>query len=519
VGKPHRSARRVVGGRGAHRLTRALVALAVLAGSCGLIALGSPARSRAQDLPPERDPIESSRYSIDLYEGPVLSGTRMSGLAGSYVAIAEDTDGSFQNPASPALRSAHSFREFDYGLGVGVTFPFFVRDFFNSGPTGSTRRYDDTEFFFVAPSLNLQFDRLGLGLNVRGQSYRLGDSEAPDSDNDGELRAQFFKIDAQIAYQFVDGQLILGAGGRIFVQRVIAGPGAFVNNRPLYTSTGFGLEAGALWRPNEQHYRLGLAFRSTIETTPNPSPGIESGDDDLVVGENFFLPRSIVLPWELDLGAAYQFGSRPFNPRWVSVEEVIAVDLRKFQARRIARERDTFERMRLARTQPGVDLEERLQEILEDRDRQEESDQDALDALRDRVVREMRSEFRRQERRYVLVTGSVLFTGRTANGVGVESFLQQEVQRSGEKIVLSPRLGVETEAWPNRLKTRAGVYLEPSRFSRGDTRLHATLGFDVRLFAWNVFHLWPDDYIWQASGAVDLARDYFVWSVALGGWY
>ena len=42
---------------------------------------------------------------------------------------------------------------------------------------------------------------------------------------------------------------------------------------------------------------------------------------------------------------------------------------------------------------------------------------------------------------------------------------------------------------------------------------------DVSLFKWNVFGLWPDDYRWQLTTALDFARAYGSWSVGIGGWY
>jgi hypothetical protein len=122
-------------------------------------------------------------------------------------------------------------------------------------------------------------------------------------------------------------------------------------------------------------------------------------------------------------------------------------------------------------------------------------------------------------RRYYLLTTDLWFNGRVTNGVGVESFLFQTVQRSGESITISPRLGFETEVWPSRMKLRAGTYLEPSRFANSTARVHGTLGFDLSVLKWNVFGLWPDDYRWQISAALDLARAYASFSFGIGGWY
>ncbi|HKO91124.1 MAG TPA: hypothetical protein VJU61_08230, partial [Polyangiaceae bacterium] len=62
-------------------------------------------------------------------------------------------------------------------------------------------------------------------------------------------------------------------------------------------------------------------------------------------------------------------------------------------------------------------------------------------------------------------------------------------------------------------------YLEPSRFATSHSRLHGTLGADIRLFRWNVFGLWPDDFNWQIGGSLDVAHNYLSWGVSLAGWY
>ena len=54
----------------------------------GLVTLAAMTRAQAQ-LPPEGQPIRTNRYSIDLFQGPVLASTRVTGLAGAFVAMAE----------------------------------------------------------------------------------------------------------------------------------------------------------------------------------------------------------------------------------------------------------------------------------------------------------------------------------------------------------------------------------------------------------------------------------------------
>ena len=78
---------------------------------------------------------------------------------------------------------------------------------------------------------------------------------------------------------------------------------------------------------------------------------------------------------------------------------------------------------------------------------------------------------------------------------------------------------MEAGVIPEWLKLRAGSYLEPTRFETSTPRLHGTLGLDARLLMWNVFGLWPDDYVWRLGLGADAAARYFTWGLTIGGWY
>src|SRR6187402_946199 len=128
-------------------------------------------------------PITTSDYSLDLYQGPLFAGTRVTALGGAYVAIAEDVDGDLQNPAAPAVRPFFSYTHFDYWLGFGVTFPADLAnmDFFNSGSKTNVTNPPDA-FVFFTPALNLQFGNFGIGYSLALQQYTLSSAEPSDSD-------------------------------------------------------------------------------------------------------------------------------------------------------------------------------------------------------------------------------------------------------------------------------------------------------------------------------------------------
>jgi hypothetical protein len=465
-------------------------------------------------------PITTSSYSIDLYHGAVSAGNRVIGLGGAYVAIAEDVDGDLQNPAAPAVRPFFSIEHFDYWLGLGLTFPTGLTniDFFNSGSQTGFRGPSDAPIF-VTPALNLQWGSFGVGLTAELSNYGFDngvDAQPGPVDAEASLQVVLQTYHVQLAYSFLDGQLIAGVGVR-YLTMTLDGAVANGNDQTLFDTSGTGIEMGVVFRPNLRPYRLGAAFRTAIDTQPSFSRNLLPTVDGDIVATNgvatLYLPERVSLPWDVNVGGAYQIGKRPLNPVSRTVEEITERETLMYRLR--ALDRDEERQRRLAEAQSPSERAVVEQELA----REERLDTERLHRAYTNARKALADSFAEVGRTYVLLSASLLISGRVKDAVGVESFLDQTVNRSGAKVVFSPRVGAESEVWENRLKARGGVYLEPTRFDTSDPRVHGTLGMDLRLFRWNVFGLWPDDYMWQIGGSVDIARQYLTWGASIAGWY
>ncbi|HTV25277.1 MAG TPA: hypothetical protein VMG12_41570, partial [Polyangiaceae bacterium] len=465
------------------------------------------------------DPIATSAYSIDLYQGSVSAGNRVMGLGGAYVALAEDVDGDLQNPAAPAVRPFFSIENFDYWLGLGLTFPAGVSriDFFNSGSETGFRGSADEPIFFT-PALNLQWGTFGVGFTIEFSNYGFQNdaqsSVAQDMPASAALEAVLQTYHVQIANSFFDGQLIAGIGLRYLTMTLDAGLDSG-DTQTLFDTSGSGIEMGFVVRPNFQRYRIGAAFRTAIDTQPSFSRNLLPDErGDIVVpngGGMLFLPERVSLPWDVNVGAALQLGKRPLNPLSRTVQQVAERETLTFRLRQIDRDEERQRRLAEANTpSERAAVEHEL-------GREERFDSERLARAYEAARSALADSFAEVGRTYLLLTASLLVSGRVRDGVGVESFLDQKVNRSGASVVFSPRFGAEAEVWENRLKTRGGVYLEPTRFATSTPRMHGTLGVDLRLFRWDVFGLWPDDFMWQVGGSVDVARRYLTWGVSIGG--
>jgi hypothetical protein len=463
------------------------------------------------------DPIATSAYSIDLYQGSVSAGNRVIGLGGAYVALAEDVDGDLQNPAAPAVRPFFSIEHFDYWLGLGLTFPAGLSriDFFNSGSETGFRGASDEPIFFT-PALNLQWGTFGVGFTIEFSNYAFENDTQPVVDSGSTLEAVLQTYHVQVANSFFDGQLIAGVGLRYLTMTLDAGLDSG-DTQTLFDTSGSGLEMGFVFRPNFQPYRIGAAFRTAIDTQQGFSRNLlPNMQGDIVVtngSAGLYLPERVSLPWDVNIGGALQLGKRPLNPLSRTVQQVAEREALTFRLRQIDRDEERQRRLAEANTPSERAAVER------ELSREEQLDSERLERAYAAARRALADSFAEVGRTYLLLSMSLLVSGRVRDAVGVESFLDQVVNRSGASVVFSPRFGAEAEVWENRLKTRGGVYLEPTRFATSSPRAHATLGMDLRLFRWNVFGLWPDDFMWQVGGSVDVARRYLTWGVSIGGWY
>ncbi len=419
------------------------------------LALTLCAREGTAQLGAEGAPIDSSDYTIDFYTGPILDSSRNTGLAGSFSALSEGVGGYAVNPASVALRVPWSDTWFDWELDGSITLPSTLRNT-DFDNNGDTTVGNDAALYFTGGA-GIQLGELGFGLSFGMNSY-----ETTSLDADGVpqgLDVSFVTVNAVLGYVLGDGQLALGVGlGGQAVQLSRISPDGSL--RDLADITGTTLQLGATWAPTRISIRAGVAVRvapGTADTAPEGISPDENGDYRV---DNFMLPRRITVPAELQVAFATQLFRR-LNFGWHNP--------------------------RRPRREPV----------------------DPAEANAHRTLR----------RKRLLLSSALKITLPTKDGVGTDSFLLQRVERSGEKVSISPRLGVETEPIIDWLVVRAGSYYEPTRFPRSSARVHATAGAELHIpIVWNVFGLFDDDTSFRIGGAVDGAERYFSWSISAGVW-
>jgi hypothetical protein len=279
--------------------------------------------------------------------------------------------------------------------------------------------------------------------------------------------------------------------------------------------SGVGPELGVLYKPDDAPFRVGATVRAPVSAGNGGGPGTTTDAEGVTRTRSYVLPRSIVLPWELEAGIALQAGPRPLNPTWIdphehegavrtAIEE--ARDARSLEYGRILEA--TPERQYLARAAELATRERAIREVEDKR----------LEVEIAARLAERKARYANWPREKILVVSSLLVTGASSESVAVESFLDQRRERFGRYITVMPRIGVEAEPIVGWMRVRGGSYVEPSRFDFGTARQHFTAGADVKLFKFDVFGLF-DDMVWRASVAVDIAPRYSNWGLGIGAWH
>lgn len=489
-----------------------------------LLALAFASRAAHATLPAEGESILTNDYSIDVYQGPVLSANRVIGLGGAFVAIADGTEGQAINPAATAARTPYSYGHFDYDAAVGITFPSGIKntDFWNSGNRTELPKTEGLNFLFLNLALQLQFGRWGFGLSTDFQQYSLRRGVDPTAGAEkDQLLGRIAIGHLQIAHSFLKGQLLLGMGLRTTGLSVTKQEsGSFLGSQELFSTVGTGFETGFIWRPTDWQIRVGGAYRAGFNTRASPESTFVLYEDDLA--NRLYLPSRVTLPWDANVGFAAQLGPRPLNPRWIDPSSVLEPIRRYLEWRAHERERRLRDaEVALSPFETERERRRRLRKLRAELRAEEDLDDAEQARVEKDLVRRLRARYHAQARFFVLVTTSLMISGTVDNAVGIESMLDRTVQRSGERLSVSPHLGVETELWPNWLKVRGGLYVEPSRFESNQkgSRLHATFGLDQKVFGWDVFGAWPPDAEWRVGGSIDASRSYLSWGISIGMWH
>jgi hypothetical protein len=221
------------------------------------------------------------------------------------------------------------------------------------------------------------------------------------------------------------------------------------------------------------------------------------------------------MPWEAEVGLAYQLGPRPLNPGWEDPPQQEAYFRAQLVEERAARARAHAATIAAAAPEDRPALEKEF--AVEERAAEEADDRVSV-AASEHLHRIRKARYANWPRERIQILASVLFTGQSSNAVSVEGFMEQRIETVGRSLDVTPRFGVEGEPLPNRIVVRAGTYVEPSRYEAVAPRQHFTFGGDVRLIPLDFWGLFPEAE-WKVSVALDIAPRYTNAGFGIGLWH
>lgn len=471
----------------------------------GLVSLAPPAAAQA---------LKDNRYSVDIFQGPVLAPSDVIGIAGAYAGYAEGIAGMVANAAAPAVREPYNVSWLSWDVSPSISIPFNLfgqRDDFDNSGAGD---HAYTDFIYGTLGALIQAGPFGLGINAEIQRYAVAPLTAGARPTDVILG----KYHALAAFRLLGDQLMIGGGVRVATLSLSPH-----DQETSLTMIGAAPEFGVLVRPDWQSFRVGATVRLPVHGGELIGES-RSRPDGVKEAAGLVLPRDVVLPWEIELGAAVQVGPRPINPAWIDPHQQEASLRASFLIKR--QERIGRRAAELAVIAAPVAREARRAEM--------EAEERVIAAREkadeDRIARSLENDRRARAqnwpREHLLLTVELLMTGPVGDGVSLARFLGQNraagdtsvVGTSGAKVSFSPRFGVETEPLPGRMHTRAGSYYEPSRLGDRVGRQHFTFGADFRLFTTTLWGLTaPTTY--KAQTYADFSPRYQSVSVGLGVWH
>jgi len=439
--------------------TRMLISLALL-----VLLASVPANAQPK--------LTTSDFKIDLFRGPILGSTRVTGLGGAYAAVAEGTVGIPYNPATVAYRPYYSVDRFDWDIAFDYMIPgIFQGDDFDLDNNGHQASIDAQALVFGG---HIQYKAWGIGAYARGTTFEANESGA----NPRTFRFWLWLIQLAFGYSFLDHQLILGAGLRYGIFQ------ALHEGQNLFQLQTIGAEVGALYAPLRWPLRLGVSF--SVPLAENQPVQCDAATNSCPQG--MVLPSEVALPWEVRIGAAFFIGAKPFNrtPPFLIQKPTAPVTPPAIT--------------------PVVDIHAASQPASGPAKQAPKKEKPKPKPDLDRDYR---------GGRYVMISVELDITGSVDDASGTDGFIDQVRERSGESISVSPHLGVESEVWRRRLRLRAGSYYEPTRFVSSSGRFHGTFSFDLRLFD---FSLWGEHSVKVGAG-FDLAPRYSNVAFTVGFWH
>jgi hypothetical protein len=241
------------------------------------------------------EPITSTDYAIEFYDGVAIGNTQQVGMGGAGAALIVGTSGGLLNPSAPAVRLTTDTDAWSWDYHLDILTGKESSDYDNNGRTESGGAS------LLTIGLGGRYHDWAAAVTFTGQTTPV-DGMLPDGSVD-QLDAEALRVRFMVGKYFPSKDFALGIGGQTVSFRISP-----TNGDPdLFQVTGGGLIAGATWLPKYRDFRAAFAWESPI-----------LGADlatlcDPTNCEGFILPERVASPWRVIAGGAYRFAETEWN--------------------------------------------------------------------------------------------------------------------------------------------------------------------------------------------------------------
>jgi hypothetical protein len=226
-------------------------------------------------------------------------------LGGASIGFAEGSVGTLSNAAAAAVRRTTKSGDFAWDFHVDGQSAAFASDFDNNGLEDT----DDYASTIGTLGLVVQYRQWGVGIVATATSTRIVEDDGDATTEDGVLEPKGVVGKIVVARASRDEAHTFGGGLR-WGSLAMTRPSQGLPEVRMFSVTLPSIEAGYMWRPVQAKYRVGVDVGMPI------SGGTTALDTcDPLNCEGYILPERVEVPWVVGGGAAYRFGSTPWNKR------------------------------------------------------------------------------------------------------------------------------------------------------------------------------------------------------------
>ena len=247
---------------------------------------------------PMVSPVVNRNYAIELYNGVALGSTALVGMGGAGVALANGSAGTLINVAAPAVRLTTDTDSWNWGFHV---------DYLNADGSSD---YANTGLGLQAGGTSIFTAGLSLRVHNWAAAVTATDLSAVVATAPGQVPLYSSTVRYQVAIAKWIPQLDLAAGLALQVADFDLYPEC-TDQTPcpdLFSITGNGIEAGALWSPRMRDLRVGVAFATPIHGGSVSYQGCDPANCD-----GFILPETVLSAWRASIGGAYRWAATGWN--------------------------------------------------------------------------------------------------------------------------------------------------------------------------------------------------------------